>query len=123
MKIVIGSDHAGFELKQQLIPVIKELGHDVRAFMPLYASVRRAHSELQHLSGLQNLSISIGPARYSYSVHSARFPGTEIPMFFIDCPEMFDRPAFYTFDADEHRRFLRASCIPMPSGVSRISRA
>jgi starch synthase len=74
--------------------------------MPLYASVRRAHSELQPVSGLENLRISIGPARYSYSVHSARFPGTEIPVFFIDCPEMFDRAAFYTFDADEHRRFL-----------------
>src|SRR3982074_2506575 len=29
MTIVIGSDHAGFELKQQLIPVIKALGHEV----------------------------------------------------------------------------------------------
>ena len=29
MKIVIGSDHAGFELKQTLIPVIKELGYEV----------------------------------------------------------------------------------------------
>src|SRR5712671_7464334 len=29
MKIVIGSDHAGYELKQQLIPVIQELGHEV----------------------------------------------------------------------------------------------
>jgi len=52
------------------------------------------------------MGISIGPASYAYSVQGTRFPGTEIPMFFIDCPEMFDRPAFYTFDADEHRRFL-----------------
>jgi starch synthase len=89
-----------------LLRELKKLGHNVRAFMPLYASVRRAHSELQPVSGLQNMGISIGPASYTYSVHRARFPGTEIPMFFIDCPEMFDRPAFYTFDKDEHRRFL-----------------
>ncbi len=89
-----------------LLRELKELGHDVRAFMPLYAPVRRAHSELQPVSGLEEIRISIGSARYAYSVRSAKLPGTEIPMFFIDCPEMFDRRAFYTFDADEHRRFL-----------------
>jgi len=29
MRIVAGSDHAGFELKQQLLPLLKELGHEV----------------------------------------------------------------------------------------------
>lgn len=29
MRIAIGSDHAGYELKQHLIGVLKELGHDV----------------------------------------------------------------------------------------------
>ena len=27
-------------------------------------------------------------------------------MYFIDCPELFDRAGFYTTDPDEHRRFL-----------------
>ncbi|QKS73341.1 ribose 5-phosphate isomerase B [Paenalkalicoccus suaedae] len=29
MKIVIASDHAGYALKEQVIPVIEELGHEV----------------------------------------------------------------------------------------------
>jgi ribose 5-phosphate isomerase B len=29
MRIFIGADHAGFKLKQQLIPFLKELGHEV----------------------------------------------------------------------------------------------
>ena len=29
MKIAIGGDHAGFELKTELIPLIQELGHEV----------------------------------------------------------------------------------------------
>lgn len=89
-----------------LLQELKQLGHDVRAFMPLYASVRRARPELQPVSGLQNVAITIGATPYAFSVLTARFPGTQIAMYFIDCPQMFDRPAFYTFDSDEHRRFL-----------------
>ncbi len=29
MRVVAGSDHAGFELKQMLLPLLKELGHEV----------------------------------------------------------------------------------------------
>jgi ribose 5-phosphate isomerase B len=29
MKIVVGSDHAGFDLKQNLVPYLRELGHEV----------------------------------------------------------------------------------------------
>jgi ribose 5-phosphate isomerase B len=32
MKIGIGSDHAGFEYKERIKPLLRELGHDVRDF-------------------------------------------------------------------------------------------
>jgi starch synthase len=89
-----------------LLQELTQLGHDVRAFMPLYASVRRARPELQPVPSLQHVAITMGATSYTYSVQTARFPGTEIAMYFIDCPQMFDRPAFYTSDSDEHRRFL-----------------
>jgi RpiB/LacA/LacB family sugar-phosphate isomerase len=29
MKVVVGSDHAGFDLKQNLVPYLRDLGHEV----------------------------------------------------------------------------------------------
>jgi starch synthase len=39
-------------------------------------------------------------------VLSAKFTGTDIPIYFIDCPALYDRPNLYTSDPDEHRRFI-----------------
>lgn len=37
MKIAIGGDHAGFEYKELLVPMLKELGHEVKDFGPYSA--------------------------------------------------------------------------------------
>jgi len=89
-----------------LLPELRQLGHDVRAFMPLYGQVRHSHPDLLAVPELQDLAIGIGATRYAYSVRTGHYPGTTIPVYFIDCPALFDRPSLYTFDADEHRRFL-----------------
>ena len=89
-----------------LIPNLRKIGHDVRGFMPLHPVIRRKHPELQPVLGLQHGSLTIGSDDYQYSVYTASFPGTDIPMYFVDCPALFDRPSLYTLDADEHRRFI-----------------
>jgi starch synthase len=89
-----------------LLQSLRRLGHEVRAFMPLYSSVRAAHPELRPVPGVEQMSMVIGDTQYRFSLQTAAFPGTDIAMYFIDCPALYDRSRFYTGDADEHRRFL-----------------
>jgi starch synthase len=89
-----------------LIRELGQLGHEIRAFMPLYASVRREHPGTQPVLGLQNVGLTVGNRVYAFSVRTTSLPATNTPVYFIDCPELFDRPAIYTRDPDEHRRFL-----------------
>jgi starch synthase len=89
-----------------LIGELSVLGHEIRAFMPLYGSVRRAHPDMQPVLGLQNVGVTIGTRVYAFSVRTANLPGTSVAVYFIECRELFDRQSIYTTDPDEHRRFL-----------------
>jgi starch synthase len=89
-----------------LVRELAQLGHEIRAFMPLYAAVKRAHPGTQPVLGLQNVGVSVDGRAYAFSVRTTHVPGTGITAYFIDCAELFDRPAIYTRDPDEHRRFL-----------------
>jgi starch synthase len=81
-------------------------GHDVRAFMPLYSAVRHKHPELKPHPEIQQVALTIGSTEYAFSLHTAASPNAGLTVYFVDCPALFDRPSLYTFDPDEHRRFL-----------------
>jgi starch synthase len=89
-----------------LVRNLRLQGHEVCAFMPLYSVVRAAHPELQPVLGVQRIPLKVGDTEYRFSLWTASYPGTDIAMYFIDCPALYDRPRFYTGDPDEHRRFL-----------------
>ena len=89
-----------------LVRNLRLLGHEVHAFMPLYSPVRAAHPELRPNSEVQRVPLAIGSTEYRFSLQTAAYPGTDVEMHFIDCPELYDRASFYTNDPDEHRRFL-----------------
>jgi starch synthase len=89
-----------------LIANLAAAGHSVRAFMPLYRSVRRDYPGLAPVPGMQRVALSIGDTEYWFSLLSADYPGSDAPTYFVDCPALFDRGDLYTTDPDEHRRFL-----------------
>jgi starch synthase len=89
-----------------LIGNLAAVGHDVRAFMPLYQIVRRNYPRLAPVPAAQRVALSIGDTEYWFSLLTAAYPGSDAPMYFVDCPALFDRASLYTNDPDDHRRFL-----------------
>src|SRR5581483_2318903 len=81
-------------------------GHELCVFMPLYASIDRARFPMRPVAALQNLQLTLGPHRYGYSVAETTLPGSRASVFLIDCPTLYARPTLYTWDPDEHLRFL-----------------
>jgi starch synthase len=81
-------------------------GHDVRVFLPLYRDAARRAEALVPVDYLQDLSLTLGTHAYSYRVLTGRAPGSDLPLYFIDCPALYDRAQIYGEAEDESRRFL-----------------
>lgn len=84
-------------------------GHDARLFVPLYGSVNRSGQTFVPVGFLQDVPVDLGPRRFTFSVFSARLPGTECPVHFVACPPLYGRQGIYSNEGDEHLRFALLS--------------
>jgi starch synthase len=89
-----------------LVKYLHAAGHDIRLFLPNYATIRREGLESYPVEFLRDVPVLIGTRHYRFSVQTARLPGTRTFVYLVDCPELYDRPAIYSNAPDEHRRFL-----------------
>ncbi len=81
-------------------------GHDVRVFVPLHGLMELRGAERQPVPELQGLTVQVGGHQFQYAVQTARLPGTDLWLYLIDCPAVFDRPRIYSDAPDEHLRYL-----------------
>jgi starch synthase len=79
-------------------------GHDVRVFLPLYASLDLRELEAYQVDFLRDLSVDMGGRRIRFSITTVRLPRSELFVHAVDCPELFHRSGIYGED-DEHLRF------------------
>jgi starch synthase len=79
-------------------------GHDVRPFLPLYRRIRESGVDLRPRLG--PITLRIGHHAYRFEVSSTRLPGSDVDVYLVDCPALFDRPGIYGSEGDEHRRFI-----------------
>jgi len=89
-----------------LVQNLRRLGHEVFAFMPLYSAVRAAHPELQPVLGVQQVPLAIGEREYRFSLQTASFPGTDIPIFKLLAMMLLKRKAARSTARRGATRFL-----------------
>jgi len=82
------------------------LGHDVRVFVPLYATADLTPADLEPVEGLQDLALAAGKRTYAYSVYRTTTARSDFPVYFIHCPALYGRSGLYTSDPDEPVRFI-----------------
>jgi starch synthase len=78
---------------------------DVRLVTPLYSQTNLDVADFYPVDFLQGMELAFGERKITYSVHTALLPGSDASVYFISCPELFNRNSIYTNDLDEHIRF------------------
>lgn len=81
-------------------------GHDIRVFMPLYAGIGDGGMHASAVASAHDVALNLGAHLYRFSILESRLPDSDVPLYFVHCPEAYDRPTLYTQGSDEHLRFL-----------------
>src|SRR4051794_415662 len=81
-------------------------GQDVRLFMPLHRTIARSALVRWPVEFLQDVPVTLGTHSLRFSVSTALLPGSQAPVYLVDCPELFDREQLYGIGPDEHLRFI-----------------
>ena len=71
---------------------LQRMGHDVRVFLPLYGSIDRDAHALQRVDFAQDVTVEMGPHRYSFSLWTTRLPDSDLGIYLVECGPLFDRP-------------------------------
>jgi starch synthase len=81
---------------------LEAAGHELMVVTPLYRQTREGGHMLYPEPDLADINVQMGPRTAAFSVWRAPDQRT----WFIDLPQLYDRPLIYTADPDEYLRFL-----------------
>ena len=81
-------------------------GHELQLFMPFHARIDRQAIGAERVAQLQDLPLAFGGHTWRFDVWRAKLHNSAASVQLVDCPALYDRPAIYTNDPDEHLRYI-----------------
>lgn len=85
---------------------LQKLGCEVKLFVPKYSSIDESKFGLRYCWNIGEMQITVGGAVRSVHMHTSTLPGSDVEVYFVDCPYYFFRGQIYTNDPDEDERFI-----------------
>lgn len=85
---------------------LEKLECEVKVFMPKYSLIDENKYQLSYDSSIGEMPIRVAGHVRSVHVQTAKIPGSNVHIYFIDCPHYFYRRHIYTTDPDEDERFI-----------------
>jgi len=79
---------------------IKELGHDIRVFLPLYLMVDAARFGLKSTD--VTFEVKIGDSSETVEIFEASIPDSHVTVYFVKHDGYFGRPELYTVDGHDY---------------------
>jgi len=80
---------------------LEDLGVEPVLVMPLFRQVREAGLDIEATDVV--VEAPIGQKRVAASILRSELPDSNVPVFFVDRPEYFDRPQPYREDGEDYR--------------------
>ncbi|MEM6640892.1 MAG: glycogen synthase [Pseudomonadota bacterium] len=94
------------DVSSALAAYLHRRGHDLRVIMPGYSVIDTSGLDRQPVEFLQNLESRFGPHTFHYSVDTVVLPRTDLRIYLVRCPALYDREGIYSAGGDEHLRYL-----------------
>ncbi|KAB2879440.1 glycogen synthase [bacterium] len=91
---------------EALPKTLEKLGNDVKVFMPKYSLIDENKHKLTYEPAIGEMPIRVNGHTRSVHVQKSKINGSEVDIYFIDCPHYFYRRHIYTMDPDEDERFI-----------------
>jgi starch synthase len=85
---------------------LAKLGCEVKVFIPKYSLIDENRHGLKYNWDIGEMPIRINGIIRSVHILQSKLPGTDIDVYFVDCPHYFYRHIIYTNDHDEDERFI-----------------
>jgi starch synthase len=87
------------------------LGHDVVVVLPMYPRVHAPGRRFVEVK--EGLTVQLGATTVRFGLYRSEMPGSfrdsdgaPLPVYFVRCKGLYDRPSLYGQAADEHLRFI-----------------